>query len=297
MTYSIVAFDPETGDFGVAVQSKFIGVGPIVPWAQANVGAVATQAFANTTFGPRGLALLKEGQSAELTVRKLLTADPDREQRQLGVVDSHGNAYSFTGKECYYWAGHAVGDHFACQGNILVSEETVQEMASAYESTRGDLVDKLLAALTAADQEGRGDVRGKQSSALLVVREQGGYGGFTDRLVDVRVDDSPEPIQELKRIFHLYEMTFLTREEPTNLWTIEGDVADQIRSVLHELGYLPSSRRGLWLEEETQALEAWFGINNFENKWEPGKIWKSVYDYMITEKSTPVVTLKRMSDF
>lgn len=300
MTFSIVAYDPNTGDFGVAVQSKFIGVGPIVPWAKAQVGAVATQAFANTTFGPRGLELLASGLDAPSVLRKLLADDPQKEQRQLGIIDQHGNAAAFTGKECFYWAGHIVGTHFAVQGNILVSEETVEGMASTFETTKGDLPTKLLVVLNSADQKGRGDARGQQSAALVVVRDKGGYGGFTDRWVDIRVDDHPRPIQELHRIFEIYDMTFLEREDPSNLLTLEGEIVTDIVKVLRELAYLPPSSTPAgeqWLPEYDRAFENWVGINNFENKWRhDGKIWRSIYDYIRTEQSSPNITLKKMSD-
>ncbi len=300
MTFSIVAFDPKTGDLGVAVQSKFPCVGSIVPWAKSNVGAVATQAFANTTFGPRGLKLLEEGLSSNEVLSKLLEDDDLREQRQLGIIDAKGNAVAFTGKDCFYWAGHVVGKYFSCQGNILVSDETVKSMAVAFQETKGDLADKLLAVLSAADQEGRGDVRGKQSAALLIVREKGGYGGFTDIMVDLRVDDHKEPIKELKRIFEVYDMIMLEREDPSNIMKIEGDVSLNIKRVLIELGYIdkdPNEILELWEETDTKAFENWVGINNFENKWKnDGTIWKSVYDYLINKKGTRMVQLKKMSE-
>ncbi|MCP4762068.1 MAG: DUF1028 domain-containing protein, partial [archaeon] len=192
MTFSIIGFDPENGDFGVAVQSKFICVGSVVTWAEAGVGAIATQADANTSFGPRGLEYLKKGINSKEVLEKLLQKDDKREHRQLAIIDSNGNAAVHTGKECFYWAGHIVGKNFSCQGNILIGEDTIQDMASAFENQEGDLATKLLSALSAADKEGKGDVRGKQSSALLVVRKKGGYGGFTDRLIDIRVDEHPE---------------------------------------------------------------------------------------------------------
>ena len=300
MTFSIVAFDPKTGDLGVAVQSKFPCVGSIVPWAKSNVGAVATQAYVNTTFGPRGLKLLEEGFSSSDVLSKLLEDDDLREQRQVGIIDAKGNAVGFTGKDCFYWAGHVVGENFSCQGNILVSEDTVKDMASAFKNTKGDLADKLLAVLSAADEEGRGDVRGKQSAALLIVREKGGYGGYTDVLVDLRVDDHKEPIKELKRIFKMYDMIMLEREDPKNLMKIEGDVSLNIKRVLIELGYIdknPSEILERWEETDIKAFENWVGINNFENKWKnDGTIWKSIYDYLINEKGTKMVQLKKMSE-
>ena len=300
MTFSIVAFDPKTGDLGVAVQSKFPCVGSIVPWAKSNVGAVATQANVNTTFGPRGLKLLEEGFSSSEVLSKLLEDDDLREQRQVGIIDAKGNAVAFTGKDCFYWAGHVVGENFSCQGNILVSDETVKSMAAAFQETEGDLADKLLAVLSAADEEGRGDVRGKQSAALLIVREKGGFGGFTDVLVDIRVDDHKEPIKELIRIFGMIDMIMLEREDPSNIMKIEGDVSLNIKRVLIELGYIdkdPNDILELWEETDTKAFENWVGINNFENKWKnDGTIWKSIYDYLINEKGTRMVQLKKMSE-
>jgi uncharacterized Ntn-hydrolase superfamily protein len=300
MTFSIVAFDPNTGDLGVAVQSKFISVGSIVPWSQAKVGAIATQAYANTSFGPRGLKLLNEGLSSQEVLDKLLSEDDSRDHRQIAVIDALGEAAAHTGSECYYWAGHEVGTNFSCQGNILISEETVQSMSSAFETTKGDLADKLLATLHAADQEGMGDVRGKQSASLLIVREDGGYGGYTDRLVDLRIDEHSDPIKELQRVFDIYDMIFLTREDESNLLPLEGEIAANIKATLVDLNYITQSALSsgtTWAKPEVKAFEAWVGINNFENKWrDDGNIWKSIYDYILTEKGTPAVNLKKMSD-
>ena len=207
-TFSVVGFDPATGDLGVAVQSKFFGVGSVVPWAKAKVGAIATQSYANTSYGPDGLALLESGKSAKETLRQLTEADSGRDQRQAGVVDAQGRASSFTGAKCNAWAGHIEGTNFSVQGNILSGEEVVKAMAAAFEKARGvtnsELADWLMAALDAGQQAG-GDKRGKQSAALLVVREKGGYGGKNDRFVDLRVEDHPEPIQELNRLLELHK--------------------------------------------------------------------------------------------
>ena len=282
MTFSIVAFDENTGDLGVAVQSKFICVGAIVPWAKVNVGAIATQAMANVSYGPNGLNLLNSGLGAKEVLQKLINADEDKEHRQVAIIDTKGGVDAFTGKECFEWAGHIVGDSYSVQGNILISEETVESMANAYESIKGDLSDKLLASLSAGGAEGMGDRRGKQSASLLVVREGGSYGGYTDRLVDIRVDEHIEPIKELQRIFNIYDMIFLTRENPENLLKIDGEVESNVKSVLTNLGYLKASSKDKWGQPENAALEAWFGINNFENKWSSeSKIWKSVYDFLI----------------
>jgi uncharacterized Ntn-hydrolase superfamily protein len=198
-TFSIVGYDPATGDLGVAVASKFLAVGSVVPFARAGVGAIATQAFANTTYGPRGLELLKRGLSPDEVIRRLTRDDPQREQRQIGIVDAKGRAATYTGKSCIRWAGGIAGKHFAAQGNILTGEAVVQAMADTFQRTRGELARRLLAALEAGEKAG-GDARGKQSAALLVVRKGGGYAGFDDRYIDLRVDDHPDPIPELKRL-------------------------------------------------------------------------------------------------
>lgn len=206
-TFSIVARDPRAGELGVAVQSRFLAVGAVVPWARAGVGAVATQAWANPTFGPRGLELLAQGEAPEAALARLLEGDPGRERRQVALLDAQGRAAAHTGKECLPWAGAVTGEDFACLGNILAGEEVVRAMARAFRETSGDLGDRLLAALEAGQAAG-GDLRGRQSAALLVVREGAGYGGLTDRYRDLRVDDHPEPIRELRRIYELHRRTF-----------------------------------------------------------------------------------------
>ncbi len=207
-TFSVVGFDPATGDLGVAVQSKFFGVGSVVPWAKAKVGAIATQSYANTRYGPEGLAWLESGKNAKETLRQLTEADAGRDQRQAGVVDAQGGVASFTGAKCQVWAGHFEGTNFCVQGNILAGGEVVLAMAAAYEKARvvtnSSLADWFMAALEAGQQAG-GDQRGKQSAALLVVREQGGYAGANDRFIDLRVEDHPEPIQELNRLLELHK--------------------------------------------------------------------------------------------
>ena len=207
-TFSIVGFDPVTGDLGVAVESKFFGVGSVVPWAKAKVGAIATQSSANTTYGREGLTLLEAGKSARETLNQLTTGDSGRDNRQAGIVDAKGNAASFTGAKCNAWAGHIEGTNFCVQGNILTGEEVVKAMAAAYEKARkvenSELADWLTAALEAGQQAG-GDKRGRQSAALLVVREKGGYGGRNDRYIDLRVEDHAEPIQELSRLLEMHK--------------------------------------------------------------------------------------------
>lgn len=282
-TFSIVARDPDNGDLGIAVQSKFPAVGAIVPWAKANVGAIATQAWANAAYGPDGLEYLSEGKSAEEILNLLLSQDQGSEHRQVGIVDESGEVAVHTGSECMEWAGHVVGDGYCCQGNILTGPDVVGDMSQAYEDKSGDLIDKLFAALKAGQAAG-GDRRGKQSAAILVVREAGGYEGGNDRYVDVRVDDHPHPIRELERIFNLYDMTLLSREDPSDLLDIEGQVSQKIQEALVELDYLSSTSKDEFPGEAEKALQRFVNINNFENKArDDGKIWKSVFDYLMKE--------------
>jgi uncharacterized Ntn-hydrolase superfamily protein len=209
-TFSIVGFDPATGDLGIAVASKFLGVGSVVPYAKAGVGAVATQSAANTAYGPDGLKMLEEGKSAKETVDALIAADGRPGGRQVGIVDAKGNAAAFTGPDSGTWAGHVVGDHYTAQGNLLAGEEVVKKMGAAFEEARKvegtGLADWLLAALAAGDEAG-GDKRGKQSAALMVARAGAGYGG-NDRFIDLRVEDGKEPIPELKRLLELHKEFF-----------------------------------------------------------------------------------------
>jgi len=282
-TFSVVARDPSNGDFGVIVQSKFPAVGSVVPWARAEAGAVATQAWANVSYGPRGLDLLTAGKSASQTLRSMLKDDAGAQHRQVGIVDRKGRVVAHTGKECMSWAGHLVGKGFTCQGNILAGEDVVANMASAYETTDGDIIDKLFAALNAGQSAG-GDRRGMQSAAILVVRKEGGYEGGNDRYVDVRVDEHPSPIKELERIFKIYDMTLLSREEPSNLRRIEGDLSIRIQHALVSLGYLDALSNEVFPERAKAALAEWINTNNFENKARnDGTIWQSVIDYLFRD--------------
>lgn len=206
-TFSIVAHDPNTGDLGVAVQSKVLAVGSIVPWLEADVGAIATQSFANTTYGPRGLALLRKGSSPTDVLAELTGSDSRRDLRQIGIVDARGRAANFTGAECHPWAGARAAKHYTVQGNLLVSEETVVAMATAFEKSATaagvtSLAERLLIALEAGQAAG-GDARGRQSAALVVVRRGGGYGGYNDRHIDLRVDDASHPVAELRRLVEI----------------------------------------------------------------------------------------------
>ncbi len=201
-TFSIVARDPENGDLGVAVQSKFFAVGAVVPWAKAGVGAVATQSWTNTTYGSKGLELLENGHSAQQALEQLIAGDDGKAQRQVGIVDARGNVANYTGDECMEWAGARHGENYTAQGNLLTSEAVVEAMGEAFEKTEEELAKKLMAALIAGQEKG-GDRRGQQAAALLVVRENGGEGGFNDRYIDLRVDDHKQPIKELRRLLKI----------------------------------------------------------------------------------------------
>ena len=275
-TYSIVAFDPDTQSLGVAVQSKFLAVGSIVPWARAGAGAVATQAMANFNYGPRGLELMSRGKTAGETVEALITADDEPEHRQLGIVDAKGRAVTFTGSECFEWAGGITGEHYAAQGNILVGRETVEAMAKTFEGTPGDLAGRLLAALDAGEQAG-GDSRGKQAAALLVVREGGGYGGDNDRVVDLRVDDHPEPIRELIRLRGLHAL-FFGETRPEDVVAVDGGVRRDVAASLHRWGYLDE---GADDEALLDALSAFIRTENFEEReQERGYLDRAVLEFI-----------------
>jgi uncharacterized Ntn-hydrolase superfamily protein len=279
-TFSIVAYDADTGSWGVAVQSKFPAVGAVVPWARAGVGAIATQADANVEYGREGLRRLEAGASAAEVVRALTGADSGRETRQLGVVDAKGRAAAFTGSKCMEWAGHEVGDGFACQGNILFGPEVVRAMARSYSSTPGDIVDRLLAALAAGQREG-GDRRGMQSAALYIVRADGGYGARGDRWVDLRVDDHASPIEELRRVFKLYDLTMLSREDPGTLLPIQGELAATLQHDLSVLGYYSGRLTGAWDETSRAGFVRFLHEHNFENKERSdGTVWPSIVAYL-----------------
>jgi uncharacterized Ntn-hydrolase superfamily protein len=254
-TYSIVACDLDAGHWGVATQSKFLAVGSVVPWAEPDVGAVATQAYANPSYGPGGLRLLREGASAEETVARLTAADDGRDHRQIGVVDARGGAATYTGPRCQEWAGGRTGACYAAQGNILVSGATVDALAETFEAGSGPLADRLIDCLAAAETAG-GDRRGRQSAALLVVEKEGGYAGLSDTLVDLRVDDHPEPIEELRRLHELHRELF--GRTPEEEWVVVDDMlAAELRECLVRLGYD---------EELPVAFERWSSTENLEER-------------------------------
>ena len=279
-TFSIVALDPRNGDLGVAVQSKFIAVGSLVPWAKTNVGAIATQAWVNVSYGPIGLQMLESGLSASETLRKLLASDPHPEVRQVSIIDAKGQVGVHTGRDCMNWAGHVSGKGYSCQGNILASSKVVESMAHAYEGTSGDMIERLLNALSAGQDAG-GDRRGQQSAAILVVREKGGYEGYTDRYVDLRVDEHPRPIDEIRRIVRIYDMTVLSREDPTHLLTIDSELSRRIQQNLKKLGMYDGRVNGVFDDITRKALRQFVNTHNFENKMhDDGRIWKSILEYM-----------------
>ena len=252
-TYSICACDLAAGQWGVATQSKFLAVGSVVPWAAPHIGAIATQSYANPRYGPEGLELLREGYSAEEVVERLTAADGDSALRQLGIVDGEGRAATFTGEECHAWAGGRTGSGYAAQGNILVSGDTVDALAETFEATGGrPLAERLLDCLDAAEAAG-GDSRGRQSAALLVVERDGGYASLSDTLVDLRVDDHPDPLVELRRIHRLHDLLFGTT--PRQDWI---PVDDALRAELAER----LARAG------HPSLAAWAGVENLEERVE-----------------------------
>ena len=262
-TFSIVARDPERDAIGVAVQSKFISVGSVVPFASADAGAIATQSFANVTYGPDGLDLLREGRSATEAIETLTDADDEAPQRQVGVVGRDGSVAAFTGTDCFEFAGDIQGANYTVQGNILENRATIEAMADTYESTDSGLPEKLIAALHAGNEAG-GDARGEQSAALYVVKPEGGYDGGNDRWIDVRVDDHTHPIDELERVFRLYDVTLLEREPPDELRELDGETAEGVTAALAECGFYEGTATAFG-EDERAALSDFRGANNFEN--------------------------------
>jgi len=250
-TYSIVACDLDARQWGVAVQSKFLAVGAICPYAEADVGAVATQSFVNPRYGPDGLALLREGVAAEEAVERLTAADEGRGHRQLGIVDGRGRAATYTGESCLDWAGGRTGAGYAAQGNILVGEETVAALATTFEANpQLPLVQRLLECLSAAQAAG-GDRRGQQSASVLVVERNGGYAGLSDVLADLRVDDHERPIQELRRIYGIHRRLF--EVSPREDWLpLENDLRAEVDERLARLGY--------------DSLDTWAGVENLEER-------------------------------
>jgi uncharacterized Ntn-hydrolase superfamily protein len=263
-TFSIVAHDPANGDLGIAVQSKFLAVGAVVPWARAGAGAIATQALANIQYGPDGLQLLHNGMAAPDVLARLLQADPGRDHRQVGIVDRNGGAAAHTGRACHTWAGHLVGDGFCCQGNILAGDAVINDMAAAFVGAQGELAERLLAALDAAQAAG-GDRRGRQSAAVYVARAGGAYGGVLDRYIDLRVDDHADPIGELHRLLRLHRF-YLTRPTPDAFVPIDATLAGELQDALRDLGHYNGDNTNTFDEMTREALFAYGGVENLEER-------------------------------
>jgi uncharacterized Ntn-hydrolase superfamily protein len=260
VTFSLVACDRERRQWGVVVASKFLAVGAIVPWAQAEAGAVATQAFANIPYGPDGLRLLADGATAQETIDRLTGADADFQERQIGVVDAAGGSATFTGTGCFDWAGGSTGDGYAAQGNLLAGPAVVAALADTFESTEGPLVERMLAALQAGDEAG-GDRRGRQSAAVIIRQAEGGYGGNNDLLIDLRIDDHPDPVTELQRLYAIQNLLF-GRTAEQDLIPLE-QVHAELSELLERVGYGGDTDAG---------LRTWAGMENLEERLSPGRI-------------------------
>ena len=275
MTFSVVACDIDEQCWGVAVASKFPAVGAVVPFARADAGAVATQAFANTSFGPRGLDLMASGHSAGETLQELLKDDPDRDLRQIGLVDANGGSASFSGSGCFAWAGGIRGEGYAIQGNILAHGRVVPAMERAFLKAKGNLPARLFAALLAGDRAG-GDKRGRQSAAIYVVKPKGGYGGYLDRWLDYRVDDHEDPVPRLGELLELHELYFGKSPESDRL-QIKGRVLNHLTTILKQEGYLKKEY------EFIAAFKEFIGNENFEERADPNAQWidRPVYRYLV----------------
>jgi uncharacterized Ntn-hydrolase superfamily protein len=287
MTFSIVARDPDTGDLGVAVASKFLAVGAVVPWARAGAGALATQALANVAYGPDGLAALATSGSAGEVLGALTARDDGRADRQVGIVDAAGGAATYTGEGCLTWAGGRTGDGVAVQGNILTGPEVVDAILMTYANADGGFADRLVHALLAGDRAG-GDARGRQSAALLIVRDGAGYGGANDRWLDLRVDDHPDPIPELQRVLGVWRLLY-ERPSPDALLPIDDELAAELRDRLARAGWAPGRSDAFakaiaraiggaprigeprdagpaWDASWDAALVTWMGVANLEER-------------------------------
>lgn len=278
-TFSIAAIDLDNGDVGVAVQSKFPNVRPVVPWAEAGVGAVATQSFANLSYGPRGLALMRDGATAEQTLKILIATDSLRNVRQVGIVDAKGTSASWTGTECFDWAGGRtagssggkgtmiVGKDFAAQGNILVGKETVDALAETFQKSKGSLADRLVAALVAAGKAG-GDRRGEESAALLVKRKGAGYDSTSDNYIDISIYDHPTPLKELERLYRLQKLYFF-RSEEKDLITINSTLCKELQAILKDKKYkgqefYTGPMNGVFDAATSKALQDFMGWENYD---------------------------------
>lgn len=283
MTFSIVGFDDKTGELGVAVASKFLAVGAVVPFAKAGVGAIATQSLANLSYGVEGLKLLEQGHSPKEVVEKLTSEDEGHGWRQVGIVDATGQSATYTGDDCYSWAGGAAGKNYAAQGNILVSQQVIEQMEATFEQTEGTLAERLLAALMAGDSSG-GDSRGRQSAALLIVKEGGSYGGYTDRYIDLRVDDHEDPVQEIGRLLKLRNLYF-EKTKAEDIVELSDEQLTRASEYLFTLGYVKEKSPSK--EETLEALHTYQHTENFDERvQEKGKIDRLVFEFLEDQART-----------
>lgn len=283
MTFSIVGFDEKTGELGVAVASKFLAVGAVVPFAKAGVGAIATQSLANLSYGVQGLELLEKGHTPKEVMEKLTSGDEGHAWRQVGIVDATGQSATYTGDDCYSWAGGAAGKNYAAQGNILVSQQVVEQMEATFEQTEGTLAERLLAALMAGDSAG-GDSRGRQSAALLVVKEGGSYGGYTDRYIDLRVDDHEDPVQEVGRLLRLRNLYF-EKTKAEDVLELSEDQVTRAGNYLYTLGYVKDEKSTK--EDIIEALQTYQHTENFDERvQEKGKIDRLVFEFLEEQART-----------
>ncbi len=282
-TFSIVAYSPEEEGWGIAVASKFPAVGAVVPWAKSGAGAVATQSYANTTFGPRGLEFMEKGKSAQETLDQLMAEDDQRDMRQVGIVDASGRAVTYTGENCLPWAGGKVGKYFAVQGNILTGPETVNAMADAFQNRKGDLPDRLYAALLAGDRAG-GDRRGKQSAAILLVKPKAGYGGYNDRWMDYRVDDHEDPVPQLAELIEMHRLYFGKSEKEEQV-KLSGENLKKFQSIAQKLGYYTGKIHGEYDQHTQEAMRSFLGNENFEDRvdFENGEIDEPVLIFLLNK--------------
>lgn len=265
-TFSIAAYDPETQEWGVAVQSKFLAAGNAVPWVKAGAGAIATQAECNLDFGELGLQLLAKGYTAEKVKNALLALDDRPQDRQFGIVDSYGNSAAYTGSACFNYAGHRCGKNYTCQGNILVNKETVDAMAESFENSTGSLARRLVQALAAAQTAG-GDSRGRQAAAVYIAKANASYGNYNDKEIDLRVDDDPEPIAKLSHLLDLHELYF---GRPEEILPIDPEMAVKIQQALKEKGYYKGEIDGVYGPETESAYRSWCGVANYEMRFLEG---------------------------
>lgn len=280
-TFSIVAYDPNEKSWGIAVASKFLAVGAVVPWARAGAGAVATQSYANTSFGPNGLDLMAGGVSAQQALDRLLSDDPQPDQRQVGLVDRNGDSATFTGSKCHDWAGGIAGEYFAVQGNILTGEQVLIKMIRSFTSNiKYPLLRRLYSALSAGDKAG-GDRRGRQSASILIVKAKGGYGGFNDRFVDYRVDDHPNPVERLGDLIELHDLYF-GESSASDRISLSGEPLRKLQTLLRRLDYYGGPINGEYDTATREGLEIFIGNENFEERvdFSAGYIDRPVFEYL-----------------